>query len=261
LETFKSYIISNKRVSLDTYRLKLWIKRVPGIKPGQFLLIKTGVGSLDPLLPRPFAIYDYSKNWIDVVYRVVGRMTLILSEMTENNRIVVTLPCGNGFSERYSIKSIIKSKNKCVSFVAGGTGIASLNLLGRELQKNGIGINLYYGDRTKGRLLGIEELSYKPSKLLLTTEDGSYGKKGVITDFLNDVKEPVFSSGPLAMLKVLNEKYRNLKNCYVSVERRMGCGFGVCLGCVIRVRKGEEEYYSRVCKDGPVFNINEIVWD
>lgn len=256
-------------------------------QPGQFVYLRCD-NTYDPLLPRPFSIamVDGEKNEVAILYQVVGRGTALLAQKKELDRFTVLGPLGRGFTlppsgRLFRPKGGPKRIEPLESFppsflriavVAGGVGIAPLFFLLQRLKDlPDLTIEVLIGARSiKQLLLGPEVKSLSPqNKLHLATDDGSYGFHGPVTEILAtllkaDKIDLVYACGPEAMLKTvagLLTKY-NVPG-EVSLEKQMGCGVGACLSCVCKT-KGDKENsfrYRRVCKEGPVFPVQEIIWE
>lgn len=250
----KTKILFNEKIISGHYKMRL---HAPGIaqeaKPGQFVHIKIKDG-YDPLLRRPFSIYKSEDERIEIFYKVVGRGTEFLSRKKIGNKIDTLGPLGQGFKINPDFKKIV--------LVAGGMGIAPLYFLAEKLNRKDILILL--GAESKGKILYLEDLKNLNVKVEIATEDGSQGHKGLVSDFLfhfikeNSQIDLVCACGPIPMLKKIAELSLKYKiPCQVSLEQRMGCGIGVCLGCIV---KGKNSYL-RVCSDGPVFQANQILWN
>jgi len=241
---------SPERVAKDHYMLTIKMDE-PGIEPGQFVNIRVGEGT-DPLLRRPFSIYDADGDVIRVVIRVVGRGTALLSRM-EPGEINLIAPLGRGFTIE---------NNKRVLIVGGGVGNAPLLYLARELKKSGNRVTYIYSARSVEYIFGLDEYRAACDDLIVTTDDGSAGIKGFATDAAGDViSSPdfgrIYCCGPDPMM----EKTVNLAHCNamveVSVENYFGCGVGICVGCTVDTTQG----YLRACVDGPVFDGRIILWN
>jgi dihydroorotate dehydrogenase electron transfer subunit len=220
----------------------------PGHRPGQFAMLQldpTGT-RLDPLLPRPMAVYRAEGDRVEFRFKVVGRGTRILSELEPEAPVGFLGPLGTAFPEPEGTPVL----------VGGGTGIASLYGLAVWL---GSGVRVLLGGRTQEDLLGLDDFEALPVRLSVTTEDGSRGQRGVVTDLLEiDREHEVFACGPAAMLHRVYARARAVgARCWVSLENTMACGFGICLGCAIPTDAG----YRYVCTDGPVFAGETVDWD
>jgi len=224
-------------------------------------MVQTGT-ACDPLLKRPFSIYDFGQNRLSFLYRVCGKGTLSLSGLREGDMLQVIGPLGNSYPEPEG------------DFIAvgGGIGMASLFPFLRKYSQRAY---LFYEAMSTRELIMLEEIRELVKEIFITTDDGSDGQKGWIThavkDFLDELKIPphpplekgsegglpVYACGPVPMLKTLSEITRTARlTCYASMEEHMACGIGACLGCMVKTVTGQK----RVCKEGPVFNIEDIIW-
>lgn len=243
----KAVVISNKNVSEKISILELKCDGILNVEPGQFILIYPEA-DMDFILPRPFSIFDVDGERMFILYKVVGRFTAFMRRWHEGYSVRFGGPYGRGFEVQ---------KGKRAVLIAGGTGIASLNLLGKRLQNSEI--VLYYGVKSESELVPPSTLSFKFSDLIISTEDGSLGKKGMITDFLEGILKTdiVYSAGPMMMLEKV-VKSVEAERVFVSMEGRMACGVGICMGCGIFTRDND---VKRVCCDGPVFDGRSIKWE
>lgn len=223
-------------------------------KPGQFIHIKVS-DTVYPILRRPISICDCDgESLIELFFKVVGTGTDILSRRNVGERLDIIGPLGNPFE--------ISTKDNNI-LVGGGIGIAPLAYLAKELNKMGKKIIMFYGGRTASDIMLTDKFKYKNSQLVITTEDGTLGLKGMITEevekYFTAYPEncSVYVCGPEGMLRALS-KVRNLPfdDVQISLENRMACGVGACQGCAIKTINGK---YQRVCKEGPVFKYNEII--
>ena len=238
----------------------MWIE-APNIAgsalPGQFITVRCA----DFTLRRPFSIHQVSSREIAILFKMTGRGTLWLSQRQKQDRIDILGPLGKGFSIEPSAKNLL--------LVAGGIGIAPLAFL-MHYASSRHQMTLIHGAITAAQLY-IERyqppaMKYQGVQFIPVTEDGSTGKKGMATDILPDFldgADQLYACGPVDMYKAMAEISRGarqsnlkLRKCQVSLEVRMGCGFGACYGCTINTRKG----LKQVCRDGPVFELNDIIW-
>ena len=226
--------------------------------PGQFYQLKiTGNYSCDPLLRRPLSIHDFDKKkgLLSFVYRVVGRGTELLSNFVSGDKVNILGPLGNGFKKDFKKKNIL--------IIGGGMGVAPLSYLARNLiGENKIEVFLGFNNAEEAEYFNKEFQKYS-LKVRISTMDGSAGFKGNLLELLYDyidrkeMADYFFSCGPRQMLKELQKlssKY-NIPG-QVSLEERMGCGTGVCLSCVCKTVNGNQ----RVCSEGPVFNIQDVIF-
>jgi len=198
-------------------------------------------------LRRPLSVHDAKNGMISFLYKIAGKGTKILSEISRGE-IRILGPLGKGYDLNIS-------KNSNPVIVAGGTGIASIHFLAAKLKKKG---TLFYGARSKKDLLCLDKFRKLGWKISVSTEDGTKGYKGYITDLLDKKLksgDTLFACGPTPMLKkvLAIAKSRNTGG-FASLEEKMACGIGNCQGCAVKIN-GE---YKMTCKDGPVFKIGEI---
>lgn len=221
---------------------------------GQFLEIRV-TDEIEPLLRRPISIYNIDRDIVEFVFQVKGKGTKILSSREEGERIDILGPLGQGtfkFEDKENI-----------AIIGGGIGIFPLYELAKEAKSNAK-INMYLGFRNKELVVLEEEYKKLSDKFVLTTDDGSYGEKGLAINFLKeDLKkeniDAIFACGPLPMLRAVKELAKETQiPCQISLEERMGCGLGVCLGCAVKVNDGDQTVYTHVCKAGPVFDSNDV---
>jgi len=262
MESAQAQILHNEEIAPGYYRLALaW--NTPPIVPGHFVMLRVEHG-LDPLLRRPFGIFKVlgasgkgplKGTGVEILYQVVGKGTRILSMKAPGETLDILGPLGGGFPEPgIGEKTVL---------VAGGMGIAPLHLFASTLNE----ALLLYGarDRQVASIAGgFKDLS---CEVRIATEDGSAGRKGLVTGLLEEVATPetvIYACGPLAMLKaVASMADRAGSRCYVSLERAMACGIGVCLGCAVKMKSSgheENKNYRMVCSDGPVFDSRELDW-
>ena len=217
--------------------------------PGQFVSIRIGE-TLDPFLRRPFSIFDFSDGIFDVIFQVVGKGTDLLSRYTGTD-IEILGPLGNGFT--------IPENNKTL-LIGGGAGNAPLYYLSRRLKEKGNAVTQVYGSRSKGFIYCKDRYCDSSDEVVFTTDDGSEGTKGFVTDAVSALLEKnsydmAFICGPKPMIKgVLPLIAAKNIRCEVSLENYFGCGTGICYGCTIRTKDGNR----RVCTDGPVFDADLI---
>jgi dihydroorotate dehydrogenase electron transfer subunit len=249
----------------------MWIEapNIAGsVLPGQFITVRCG----DFTLRRPFSVHQVSSREIALLFKVTGKGTLWLSQRQKGNRIDILGPLGNAFSIEPGARNLL--------LVAGGIGIAPLAFL-MQYASPQHRMTLIHGASTAAQLYTERcqptANSYQGVQFIPVTEDGSMGKKGMATDILPDFlnwADQVYACGPADMYKAMalplnssplkqedegeGEKQNNLKlkKCQVSLEVRMACGFGACYGCTVNTRKG----LKQVCSDGPVFELNDIIW-
>lgn len=269
----RAEVIQNQKKGPRLFRLDL---RSPEIcreaRPGQFLHLEVADRGYDPLLRRPFSIYDVDREngVMSVTYKVVGLGTEILSRRGKGESLEVMGPLGRPFT--------LWEQDESVIMVAGGVGYAPLNFLARELLAKKVKVQVLLGARKSEELVGEEDLNRMGISPEVAVEDGSRGFSGRVTDLLKSKLEGqsfhrLYSCGPCSMLKevTLISRERNLKG-EVSLESIMACGVGACLGCAFPVKEnindehensaagsqGQKIAYKRVCMEGPTFSLEEV---
>jgi len=209
----------------------------------------------DPLLKRAFSLFRTTSDGFQLLYRIKGRGTALLREMKKGDTVAVLGPLGNGYPAA--------QEGQVPLVIAGGVGIASVFPF--LLEQKGKAL-VFYGARSQNELLMLDELKSLCGEVFISTDDGSLGAKGNVAEMLGgyldtnrmDLKKYVlYACGPHPMLKAVS-KISALwcVSAYISMEENMACGLGACLGCVVKTKTG----HKRVCKEGPVFNSEEIVW-
>ncbi len=221
------------------------------VQPGQFIMIRCGEG-LDPLLRRPLSVHRVGNEELAFLFAVVGRGTEWLSCRQEGDKIDLLGPLGRGFSIEPGAKKLL--------LVAGGIGIAPLLFLAQRAGAQGYKVIILLGAQTAARLYP-KDLLPPEIELLLTTEDGTAGRKGLATDFLPELAEgadQIFACGPTDMYRSMaSQQILKQKPVQISLEARMGCGLGACFGCTLKTKQG----LKQVCREGPIFELEEILWD
>ncbi len=275
-------VIANRPLTGGHFLLSLDSPRqARATRPGQFAMVRM-LGRSDVLLRRPMSIYDVAPaanhrarkaptdptpRIIQLLYKVVGRGTRLMSALKPGDRVGLLAPLGHGFFVEEYLPRAHEADE--ILLVAGGIGIAALLLVAKELAQTGFVQRLFFGGRTRADLVGAEDFKPYVRAQLLATEDGSRGYKGFVTRPLEDYlarhsnkRFLLLVCGPWAMLRATVELARKYGHpSLVSMENRMGCGLGVCLGCCIRVQGTGHEAYQRVCTEGPVFWAERVVWE
>lgn len=263
----KVKILSKKEVASNIYVMRLKAPKIAkDALPGQFIHIKCSKENY-PLLRRPLSIHriDKEKGEIFILFQVIGEGTKLLAKRTIGDNLDILGPIGNGFN--------IYPESKKIMIVGGGIGVAPLFALCEESIRQDKEVRVLVGALKKELVIGEENFRNLGAKVDVATDDGSYQYKGLVTDLLKGVikggwlVDQIFACGPKPMLKKINEIALQANiNCQVSLEERMGCGIGACLGCVCKIKtkdKKEDKVkyeYKRVCVDGPVFGGSEVVW-
>lgn len=233
--------------------------RVEPSKPGQFYMLRGDWGS-DPLLARPISVLDEepSRGVLRFLLKVVGRGTRLLAEMEIGDTLYCLGPLGTPFPDPESGSTPV--------LVGGGVGVPPLFHLARALTKKGETPVFIEGARSSSDLLLLDEFEDLGITPVVTTEDGSFGGRGLATKPLKDMiaasgeEVTVYACGPEGMLRAVASLCVGIP-CYLSLEARMGCGYGVCLGCVVPVKRNGKRSYLRVCREGPVFRAEEVLWE
>ena len=247
-----SPVVETKQVHENIFIQKINAPEIArSIKPGQFLNIRVSENTF-PLLRRPFSVCDVEGENIFLMFNILGEGTKILSHKHKGDLVDILGPLGNGFNLEGDYKTAI--------IVAGGLGAAPFPYVTREI-KNQKSIMSFVGGRTKQ-----DVISYGMENLILSSDDGSIGLKGNVVQSLENnldkidiASSKVFACGPNAMLRVLKDFcLKHNLDCEVSTECAMACGFGICQGCPIESTSNSDKYLL-VCKDGPVFNIKDVV--
>lgn len=289
MKQIKTTVKSNMQQAPACWKLTLDEAKeiVQGIEPGQFVHLRVS-DAMDPLFRRPFTVFKTLEicgitQGLEIVYKVVGRGTDMMTKLKPGDEIDVIGPCGHGYA--------IEKNDKGQVLVAGGIGATSLYLLARQISsKTGNGANLYLflGAENREGLFLADEFEQIGNHLMVSTDDGSRGYHGTVTGLLEKSLEAgeipaqsaLYACGPEAMYQSLIPicKRFNL-SVQISIERRMGCAVGVCLSCICKVNKEEVSRrremsdshiqfdetsgfgYALACMDGPVFNLEEVIFD
>ena len=274
-------VTENRPLTGGHFLLKVHSPRQAAVtRPGQFAMIRI-LGRDDILLRRPMSIYDVkpgnshgrkkrtskSPQVMEFLYKVVGRGTQLMAELKRGDHVGLLAPLGHGFFAAEYLPQAEAAEE--ILHVAGGIGIAALLLPAKELAKRGLRQRLFFGGRTKADLVGVEDFKPLVRGMALATEDGSRGHQGFVTRPLEEYLERrgnkkflLMVCGPWPMLEAsvaLAKRYGH--PCLVSMENRMGCGLGVCLGCSIKVKGTGHGSYQRVCTEGPVFWAEKVIWE
>jgi dihydroorotate dehydrogenase electron transfer subunit len=263
-------IIKNEEVQPDYFLMKVTLPdSFDKPLPGNFVMVRIA-GLSEPFLGRPVSIYSFSRNKssssMEILYRVCGRGTRILAGLIKGSQIQVHGPLGGCFPVFPEKKSIV--------FIAGGIGVAPLSMLAHHLCRSRrfdpSQMTFYLGAQSAGAIVGFDKLRKLCYDIHLCTDDGTLGQKSLVTAaFAGDMKKfsapdtAIYACGPHGMLKVLA---RILEGsgfvCEVSLEERMACGTGACIGCAVAMKDFKGEFvYKRVCADGPVFRLSDVVWE
>ncbi len=236
-------IVENVPLTRDVYKMKLVGDTSAITSSGQFVNIQ-----LDGLyLRRPISVCDCEGDTLTILYKVVGKGTEQMKNMTEGKLDVLT-GLGNGYD-------LSKSGEKPL-LIGGGVGVPPLYMLCKKLVAEGKDVSVILGFNTKNEIFYEEEFKALGVKVFVTTVDGSYGIKGFVTEAMKEIDYTYFyTCGPEPMLKAIFSASKT--SGQFSFEERMGCGFGACMGCSCKTVTG----FKRICKEGPVLEKEEILWE
>ena len=263
-------ILFNRPLSHELYHLGLVCPDIAAkVQPGQFLMVRVRQ-TFDPLLRRPFAVHRLYPNdpagSFEILYKVVGKGTRLLATMQQGDSLNLLGPLGRGFR--------LPEGEGFVLMVAGGIGIAPLPYLAETLTISGYmgPFVLWFGGKTSSDLICVQHFKDLGFAVQLVTEDGSEGRKGLLTGHLEQwlnqqdgLPKVIYSCGPYPMQRSVAEMSLRLGiSSQLSMEALMGCGVGACLSCSLKCRPPQDAIgfrYANVCQDGPVFDGKEIIWD
>jgi len=252
----KNFVVT-ENLSLNTTNFLIRLNSsepLPRIVPGQFVNIEIKNTS-EIFLRRPFSVFevDYSQNLISIIVKILGRGSKKLTEISVGEELSLIFPLGKGFT--------MPNENDHILLIGGGSGVAPMLFLAKESGLNLNNVHLLLGARTYEDHINVD--NYRQyGNMYFTTEDGSLGEKGYVTQhsvFQNNISsfDKIYACGPDAMMKAIaKEAMKANVFCEVSLENLMACGFGVCLCCIEPTIKGN----LCVCTEGPVFNINDLKW-
>jgi len=255
----KAQVISNNQVSTSLFEMVVKAPQiVPLCNPGQFIHIRVSSQN-DPLLRRPLSLYDVDRqqNTITLLYKVVGRGTEILSRITAGEYLDIMGPLGRAFG--------YPQDGQTALLVGGGAGIAPLLFVARELLGKGYRTQVLYGTQSSDDLVAMDRFRRLGAEIWPAALDGKVGYSGLVTDLLRehlsrqeDKNVYIYTCGPEPMMAQVAAyaSERGLEG-QVSLEENMACGVGACLGCARRL-KSSDQGYVKVCKDGPVFGLQEV---
>ena len=240
-------VISSQQVMPGTFLTWLESPEIAqSARPGQFVMVLCGE---ETVLRRPLSVHQVEGDRLALLFAVIGKGTQWLAEREPGDSVDVIGPLGNGFT--------LSPESRNLLLVAGGMGIAPLCFLAEDAVRQGKNVRLLYGTAGRDRypvLAGVAEI--------VATEDGSVGYRGLVADLIpehTDWADQVFACGPPEMYRGMASRVDMFtgKPVQVSLETRMGCGRGICYACTVKTLNG----LKQVCTDGPVFSLNEIVWE
>jgi len=239
-------VVLNKQIATDIFEMKLkgdtsWLN-----KAGKFINI-----TIDNLyLKRPISICDYDEESLTIIYKIVGKGTKKLASYPLHSNLNALINLGNGFN--------LIDNRKTFMLVGGGVGIPPLYNLAKKLKSKNKKVIAVLGYQSKDSVFYENEFKEIVDELYITTNDGSYGYKGFVTDIIQRRQiENIYyyTCGPKTMLKAV---YELCDSGQLSFEAGIGCGFGACMGCSMKMKNGT---YKRICKEGPIFESEELIWE
>jgi dihydroorotate dehydrogenase electron transfer subunit len=245
LEYRKTRVCENIEISNGIFKLAVEKSPVEKPVPGQFMMLRTA--GYEPFLSRPISIHNADGEKLYFVFEVKGNGTRNLSRLKKDEEIEMLGPLGNGFQ--------IENIKGRVAILSGGMGIAPMNYLAKSLMD--CEIDLYAGFRNE--IYGVDSIKRYVNNVNISTEDGSVGLKGYVTEMLNPLEyDVVLCCGPEIMMKKVVQSCNDKSvPVYISMEKHMACGVGACLVCTCKTKEGNK----RTCKDGPVFSGRDVIFD
>ncbi len=239
------YVRENTALTKDVYRMWLSGDTSAITAPGQFVNIR-----LDGCyLRRPISVCDCMDGRLTIIYKVVGHGTAAMAQMTDGAALDLLTGLGNGYT--------LEKSGDVPLLIGGGVGVPPLYMLAKRLKERSKKIQVILGFRTASDIFYADEFEALGADVYVTTEDGSFGRKGFVTDAFDMAENYTYTycCGPEPMLRAV---YRATKTSgQYSFEERMGCGFGACMGCSCKTVTG----YKRICREGPVLEKEEILWE
>ncbi|MBQ4393753.1 MAG: dihydroorotate dehydrogenase electron transfer subunit [Paludibacteraceae bacterium] len=236
----KWHILSNERIAERVYRMVLH-GTTDGIAPGQFAEI--AIPGL--YLRRPISVSDIEDDRLTIIYKVVGEGTARMAQMQTGGELDILTGLGHGYD--------LTQVNDEVLLIGGGVGVPPLIYAAKKLRETGKNVRVVMGFNTANEVFGEKEFRALGCNVTVCTMDGSYGTKGVVTDVIATPAPYYFACGPMPMQRAILQQIGT--NGQMSMEERMGCGVGICMGCTIETKDG----FKRVCKEGPVFNAGVLI--
>lgn len=250
----KYIIVGKSAIAKETYSFEINCPEIAQIAvAGQFVHIRTGSFTLR----RPISICEINKNkgTIRIVFEIRGEGTSEIARLNKGDLIDMLAPLGHGFTVNTDFEKVV--------LIGGGIGTPPMLPLAETYSEKAVAIS---GFRNSSAVILQEDFRKTGAETILCTDDGSAGIHGFVTQPFSELVEQggidaVYACGPMPMLKNIAVlcKEKNIY-CEISLEERMACGIGACLGCACRTVRNDEEYFAHVCKDGPVFNAEEVLW-
>lgn len=250
-------VVDNQCIAQHVYLITLEGDLVSQMtQPGQFVHLKCGKG-IDPLLRRPISIcdVDIEKKLMRMIYRAEGAGTKILAQTLVSDEVDILGPLGTGFPMDQ------RQQGEKVVLIGGGVGVPPLYYLSKELCQIGVEVTHILGFQSAANVFFAEEFKAL-GETYVTTVDGTYGREGFVTQVLDqwplEKWDAMYSCGPMPMLKAVSELFKDKQEAYISMEQRMGCGIGACFACVCHTPDSATSY-KKICSDGPVFRVGEVI--
>lgn len=240
----QALILSNVEIARDIWKMDLETPQARDVKPGQFVMVEVP----GYFLRRPISVSDTNGNTLTLIYKIMGKGTDLMTTLKPGESLNLVGPLGQGFPVVGSVDAVL--------LIGGGVGTPPLVKTAKAWLEKGKKVDVVLGFNTAADVFGLDEFAQLGIDALIATMDGSMGTKGTVLDAIKEkgiTTEFVQACGPLPMLKAVQNTY---SKGYISLEARMGCGIGVCMGCVVTDNGGE---LLRVCKNGPVFPIGKVV--
>lgn len=251
-------IVANERVAGPYFRLVMRAPAIaPRVQPGQFVHVRV-LPMKEALLRRPFSIFQVAGDTLSILFKTIGQGTEALARMGAGEELSLLGPLGHGFT-------LPRSDGEIPLLVAGGYGMAAMYLLAQRSPRKGI---VFVGGRQRVDILCEPEFRALGWEVRVTTEDGSHGEKGLVTQpLLAELQHlatgrKLFACGPTPMLQAVGKIADEFNlPAELSLDEHMGCGLGVCLACVIPIKTSDGWEYQRTCSEGPVFDARDIAWE
>jgi len=271
-------VVEQEEMATDTYRIRLQCPAIATqITPGQFFMIRPPSGG-DPLLGRPFALYDIYTDendepaGIDFGYVVIGKLTTLMKSWNPGDEIEIWGPLGNGFPEPPAGHLMMVAggigQTPFLAVSREAQGLRSYGVPQRKLETRPSRLSLLYGARSESYLAGIHDFKSDGLDIKVSTDDGSAGHHGFVTELLQqslentaDRPDAIYCCGPEPMMKAVSELAAQFNvDCWLSLETPMACGFGICFSCVTKVKEDDGEWdFRRTCVEGPVFRADKLM--
>jgi 2-polyprenylphenol hydroxylase and related flavodoxin oxidoreductases len=245
-------VLTNEMIAPDFYKMRVRAPDLAGaFSPGQFFQMRLDAGVNGFFLRRPFAPSAYTEDGFEFVYRLTGDGTASMTSLSYGDSFFVLAPLGNSYS--------LPAAGTSALLIGGGCGAPSIVPLAKALKEREVRVTVVIGARTAGMLLECDAFGRIADRVVVATDDGSLGCKGTVVDAyaLEKVERPdgIFACGPTPMLRAAAGLAERLGiSAQVSLEERMACGFGACMGCAVPVKAANGTVYRRVCHDGPIFD-------